>query len=162
MKTLNLISLFLLFSLIAYSQKQSVEFSIECKDGNLLKQDADVYSMGPIKISGLKSNSDYEKFEKLVKKQSIVKKFEYIPETNQKESKIAVMSFSTNNDNEIESFFKTINLSKLNINDRSFTLNQKEEIKAYLKELKNKHSEKQLKEKEMRNADIPTPRQANQ
>lgn len=160
MKTLNFALLFL-FSLFAYSQKQAVDISIVCKDGNLLKQDADVFSMGPFQIQGLKSNSDYENFEKLVKKQKIVTKFEYIQDSKQKDARMAVVSFSTNNDIEIESFLKNINLNKLIVNDRSFTLNQKEELKAYLKELKDKHLEEINKEKELSRSGVPIQRQTN-
>lgn len=162
MKTLNLTLAFFIISFFVYSQKQAIDISIACKDGNLFKQDADVFSMGPFQIHGLATNKDYENFEKLVKKQSIVRKFEYINDSNQKENRSAIVSLSTNDENAIESFFKAINLNKLNVNDKSFTLSQKEELKKYLKELKDKHAEEIQKNEQIRRSSMPTSRQASQ
>lgn len=136
-----ILSVFILFTVsYSFAQKQ-VEISFNSKDGNFLHQDADVYSFGPFKVIGLTTNNDYASFEKLVKKQSIVKKFEYVNTTDK--TREAVISFSTNDENAIQNFFKTIHVSKITVNDRSFSIEQKEEFKAYLKELKQKHVEKQ-------------------
>ena len=140
MKTLFLSALVIFLASYSFAQKQ-VEIALNSNDGNIFRQDADVYSFGPFKIIGLTTNSDYASFEKLVKKQTIVKKFEYVSTTDK--SREAIISLSTNDENAVQNFFKAIHVSKITVNDRTFAIDQKEEFKAYIKELKQKHLEKQ-------------------
>jgi hypothetical protein len=157
MKKLMLMPFLVVVFLFAYSQKQNVEFSVKTKDGNLLKEDADVYTFGPFKIIGLNTKSDYENFDKKVKNQSIVRKFEYTDEGNNEKSAILVVS--TNEEKSWEDFLKAIGVGKITVNDKTFTLDQKEELKKYLKELKEKHHEEMKKSEEIRRSGVPQRRE---
>ncbi|MCX7861712.1 MAG: hypothetical protein N2449_01810 [Bacteroidales bacterium] len=156
MKTALVFIIFIFTCSGVFSQKQ-IEFAITCQDGNLFRNDANVYSFGPFKIIGLKTKADFEQFEKQLKKQSIVTKFEYVAPDNADGTKNAMLSINTNEENAIVNLFKAINLSKLTVNDRSFTIDQKEDLKAYLQELKNKHLEKQNFIQNQRRA-VPQPK----
>jgi len=141
-----------------FSQKQSVTFHVNSPDGKFFVKDADVFSLSPIKISGLKTDADYASFEKLVKKQSVVKKFEYMREINADGTRNATLSITKNDEATIESLFIAINVTQIVINDKTFLVpSQKEEIKSYLKELKEKRKAEKEKEIDKRRSSL-TPR----
>ncbi len=163
MKTTMLTLLAVVISFAVYSQKQTIEFSITSPEGHFFVKDADVYTLSPIKIIGLKSDADYVSFEKKVKKQAVVKKFEYLPEKNEDGTKNAMLCITKNDEATIENLLKAINVTKLTVNDKSFMVpEQKEDLKNYLKELKEKHKPVQTQPINERRVVKPRVNQSNE
>ncbi len=140
MKTL-LTFFFVFTAFFAFSQK-GVEISFKTDDGRLIKKDADIYTMSTFKIHGLKTQEEFDQLKKTALKNTNVAKFEYLAEAEPDGSRKAIASFKNNEENVVFDFLKSINVKKITINDDSFTMDQKEELKKYIKELKAKMKER--------------------
>lgn len=138
MKTLALIFFVVVaISSTTFAQK-SIDLSIKTTDGNLLKQDADIYTMPTIKILGLKTEADFKNLETSILENAYVAKFHYLDNAEADSARKALLCFKGNDEKTIVNFFKSINVNNIIINDKTFSVNQTEEIKAYVHELKNK------------------------
>ena len=137
MKTFALIMLALVAFSFANAQK-SIDLSIKTSDGNLFKQDADIYTMPTIKILGLKTDAEFKTLEKSILADPYVAKFQYLDQAEADGARKALLSFKGNDEKTIVNFFKSINVNNIIINDKTFTVNQIEEIKTYVHELKAK------------------------
>lgn len=140
MKTL--VTFFFVFiAFFAFSQKD-IEISIKTDDGKIIKKDADVFTLTTFKIHGLKTETEFDQLKKTALINSNVAKFEYLAEAEQDGSRKAIASFKNKDENTIIDFLKSINVKKITINQDSFTLDQKEELKKYIKDLKVKMKER--------------------
>lgn len=139
MKTLALIFFVFVAISTTYAQK-SIDLSIKTTDGNLFKQDADIYTMPTIKIHGLKTEADFKNLETSILENAYVAKFHYLDNAEVDGARDAILCFKGNDEKTIVNFFKSINVNNIIINDKTFSINQTEEIKAYVRELKNKNN----------------------
>lgn len=134
MKSLLLIALSILF--ISVNAQKSINVIFKTRDGRIITQDANEYTIHPFIIQGLTSETEFAELEKIIKKDPNVSKIEFIGdifETNKRKCTIIVKD---NSDDKLFSLLRSMNVNQLIINDRTFNLDQKEEIKAYIKELK--------------------------
>lgn len=141
MKTLAVIFFALVAVSISYAQK-SIDLSIKTTDGNLIKQDADIYTMPTIKIIGLSTDAEFNKLEKQIKSDAYVAKFQYLDNAEADGARKALLCFKGNDENTIVNFFKSISVNNIIINDKSFSINNIDEMKAYVKDLKAKNKER--------------------
>ncbi|NSW44744.1 MAG: hypothetical protein HPY79_02820 [Bacteroidales bacterium] len=137
MKTFVLIMLAIVAFGITSAQK-SIDLSIKTDNGNLFKQDADIYTMPTIKILGLKTDAEFKNLEKSILADPYVAKFQYLDNAEPDGARKALLSFKGNDEKTIVNFFKSINVNNIIINDKTFSVNQIEEIKTYVRELKAK------------------------
>lgn len=144
MKKILLTFVLVTMAIFTFSQK-GIEISFKTKDGIIIKKDADIYTTSAFKIHGLKTHDEYEQLKATALKNENVVKFEYLSETKPDGSLSAIASFKNNEDSTIFDFLKSINVKEITINDNSFTLEQKEELKKYIKELKAKYRERNSK-----------------
>jgi hypothetical protein len=121
----------------SYAQK-SVDFVIKNSTGKLFNESNGVYTLTFLKVVGLKSTTDFDAFKKLVTSQAIVKKFDYVAEAESDGARKATLELKSSEKDTIIDFFKAINVKHFVVNDKSFTLDQSEQLKNYLKELKEK------------------------
>lgn len=143
MKTLALILFVLVAMSTTYAQK-SIDLSLKTTNGNLFKQDADVYTMPIIKILGLKTESEFKNLETNILANAYVAKFQYLDNAEADGARKALLCFKGNDEKTIVNFFKSINVNNIIINDNTFSINQIEEIKAYVHELKNKKNNERI------------------
>jgi len=137
MKTYVLIILAIVTFGITNAQK-SIDLSLKTDNGNLFKQDADIYTMPTIKILGLKTDAEFKTLEKSILANPYVAKFQYLDNAEADGARKALLSFKGNEEKTIVNFFKSINVKNIIINDKTFSVDQVEEIKAYVREIKAK------------------------
>lgn len=137
MKTLALILFVFVAMSTTYAQK-SIDLSLKTNDGNLFQQDADIYTMPTIKILGLKTENEFKNLETSILANAYVAKFQYLDNAEADGARKALLCFKGNDEKNIVNFFKSINVNNIIINDKTFSVNQTEDIKAYVHELKNK------------------------
>ena len=129
----KLFILVFVLSLVSWSYAQkSVDFVLKNTTGKLFDESNGVYTLTFLKVVGLKSSTDFDAFKKLVTSQSIVKKFDYLAEAEADGARKATLELSSKEN--LMDFFKAINVSHIVVNDKSFTLDQSEQLKNYLKE----------------------------
>lgn len=138
MKTLALILFVFVAMSITYAQK-SIDLSLKTTNGNLFKHDGDIYTMPTIKILGLKTESEFKNLETSILANAYVAKFQYLDNAEADGARKAILCFKGNDEKIIVDFFKSINVNNFIINDKTFSINQIEEIKAYIHELKLKN-----------------------
>jgi hypothetical protein len=135
----------ILFVFVAFSMtyaQKSIDLSIKTTDGNLFKKDADIYTMPTIKIIGLSTDAEYNKLEKQIKGNDYVAKFQYLDNAEQDGARKALLCFKGNDEKTIVDFFKSISVNNIIINDKSFSVNNIDELKAYVKDIKVKNKER--------------------
>lgn len=130
-----------IFALIAFSlvnAQKNIDLSMKISDGKLLKNDADIYTLPTIKILGLKTEAEFIHLEKTILANTNVAKFQYLDNPETDGARKALLSFKVKDEKIIVDLFKSINVNNIYINDKTFSVNQIEEIKAYVRELKEK------------------------
>lgn len=125
----------------SYAQK-SVDFVIKNSTGKLFEKVNDAFLLSGLKISGLQTASDYDAFKKLVLSQTGVKEFDYLAEAESNGMRKAKLVLASKEEPTFLNFMKAVNVKNIIMNDKSFTLDQSEQLKNYLKQLKEKHKER--------------------
>jgi len=125
----------------SYAQK-SVDFVIKNNTGKLFEKVNDAFLLTGLKVSGLQTASDFEAFKKLALSQSGVKEFDYLAEAESNGARKSKLILASKEEPTFLNFLKGVGVKHIIINDKSFTLDQSEQLKNYLKELREKHKER--------------------
>ena len=126
-------SVVLVLGVIAFSYAQNdIAFQMKSNNGKLFTEDNGTYSLSLV-VLGLKSDKEVENFKSVITSNSIVKQFEISPAVAGSENHKANFILTSKEKEALISLFKSANVNQLIVDEKTYTLDQFDQMKADLK-----------------------------
>jgi len=130
----RVLTVLLSFSILStYSQNLQLVFKEQ--KGKLFIKDADGYLLLNAYLAGPKEKKEWQKVEEKISKDPYVKKFCFLSDNFEGERRIILIAASDEEPQFVD-FLKRINIEKIKLNEKEFSIDQRKEFKEELKKLR--------------------------